>query len=138
MEHEDAGVAAYPWLEATGDHAKRVIETLERIRIDDISFKRLTPAEAIAYLTGKVAGEKGGGVINFVVRGAEPDKKVGITGRTLNFAQAVDEICGQAGRVWTIDFNEKSGTPILVIKTQKSQKGPGGRAGEGRDLPGTE
>ncbi len=106
----------YQRLAQSDDKAKRVIAQLEDIKIADVSFEKLTATEAMGYLTKKVVGNKGGGVINFVVRGADQAKRVGITSKSLTFAQAVDEVCRQSGRVWMIDFNETSGAPILVIK----------------------
>jgi len=102
--------------------AKRVIAQLEKIEIDDVSFEKLSASEAMDYLTKKVVGVKGGGAINFVIRGADEEKKVGIKRKSLNFAQAVDDICVQSGRLWKIDFNEVSGAPILVITIKNGQQ----------------
>ncbi len=112
-------------LEQTDDKAKRVIAQLENIEVDDVSFEKLTTAEAMGYLTKKVVGNKGGGVIHFVIRGADQAKRVGITSKSLTFAKAVDEICRQSGRVWRIDFNETSGAPFLVFINKKDPSGPG-------------
>ena len=114
-------------MEQADDKAKRVIDQLENIEIDDVSFEKLSAAAAMGYLTKKVVGEKGGGVINFVIKGADQAKIVGITRKRLTFAQAVDEICRQSGRVWMIDFNETSGAPILVIKNKKGQQDAAGQ-----------
>lgn len=104
------------------DKVMRVIAKLENIEIVDISFEKLTAAEAMNYLTKKVVGEKGGGVINFVIRGVDQAKKVGITRKSLTYAQAVDEICSQSGKVWMIEYNEPSGTPVLIIKNKNAQQ----------------
>ena len=112
----------YQRLEEADDKAKRVIAQLENIKVDDVSFEKLTATEAMSYLTKKVVGNKGGDVINFVIRGADSAQRVGITSKSLTFAQAVDEICRQSGRVWMIDFNEASGAPILVLKNKNGQQ----------------
>ena len=111
-----------PRLEQTDDKTKRVIAQLESIKIDDISFDHLTTSEAMGYLTKKIVGEKGGGVINFVIRGSDEAHRIGIKPKGLNFAQAVDEICRQSENVWMIDFNEISGAPVLVIKNKNGQQ----------------
>ncbi len=116
METNGEGGVKYQRLEQIDDKAKRVIAQLENIEIQDISFEKLTAAEAMGYITKKVVGEKSGGVINFVIRGADQAKKVEITRKNLTYAQAVDEICSQSGSVWMIDFNETSDAPVLVIK----------------------
>ena len=121
-ETTDHARATYQRLEQTDDKAKRVIDRLEDIKIDEVSFENLTAAEAVGYLTQRVVGDKGGGLINFVIRGADQAKRVGITSGSLTFAKAVDEICRQSGRVWMIDFNETSGAPVLVIKNKNSQQ----------------
>lgn len=82
-----------PRLEQTDDKAKRVIAQLEGIKIDDVSFERLTTSDAMGYLNKKIVGEKGGGAINFVIRGSDEAHKIVIKIKGLNFAQAVDEIC---------------------------------------------
>jgi capsular polysaccharide biosynthesis protein len=121
-ELKDGDRAGYQRLEQTDDKAQRVIAQLEKIKITDISFEKLTANEAMDYLTKKVVGEKGGGVINFVIRGDDQAKQVGITSKSQTFAQAVDEICRQSGRMWMIDFNEASGAPVLVIKKKNGQQ----------------
>jgi hypothetical protein len=115
LDPQGNSATQYHRLRQADAKAKRVISQLEKIEIDDVSFEKLSTSEALGYLTKKVVGAKGGGVINFVIRGADGEKKVGIKRKSLNFAQAVDEICIQSGRVWKIDFNEVSGAPILVI-----------------------
>jgi hypothetical protein len=119
---KNADRADNPRLEQTDDKTKRVIAQLEGIKIDDVSFDQLTTSEAMSYLTKKIVGEKGGGVINFVIRGDDDAHRIGIKLKGLNFAQAVDEICRQSGKVWLIDFNEISGAPVLVIKNKNGQQ----------------
>ena len=119
---KDDDRAHNPRLEQTDDKTKRVIAQLEGIKIDDVSFEQLATAEAMGYLTKRVVGEKGGGVINFVIRGADQTKRIGIKSKSLNFAQAVDEICRQSGSVWMIDFSETSDAPVLVIKKKNGQQ----------------
>ena len=115
VEPQGNSVAQYHRLGQADSKAKRVIAQLERIKIDDVSFEKLSTTEALDYITKKVVGAKGGGVINFAIKGADEEKKVGIKRKSLNFAQAVDEICIQSGRVWKINFDEISDAPILVI-----------------------
>jgi hypothetical protein len=123
-----------PRLEQTDDKTKRVIAQLEGIKIDNVSFEKLTTSEAMDYLTQKVVGEKGGGVINFVIRGGDLAHRIGIKRKGLNFAQAVDEICRQSGRVWMIDFNEASGAPVLIIKNKKGQQDAPSNGGQRSSL----
>ena len=127
VEQQDDNRADYQRLEQTDDKAERMISQLEDIEIDDVSFEKLSVAEAIGYLNKKVVGENGGGVINLVIRGADEPKSVGITRKNLTFAKAVDEICRQSGRVWKIEFNEATGAPILVIKNKNGQQAVGER-----------
>ena len=60
-EPTDHARATYQRLEQTDDKAKRVIDRLEDIKIDEVSFENLTAAEAVGYLTQRVVGEKVGG-----------------------------------------------------------------------------
>ena len=126
VETKGDGDVKYQRLVQTDDKAKRVIAQLENIEIKDISFEKLSAAEAMGYLTKKVVGKKAGGVINFVIRGADQARRAGITSKSLTYAQAVDEICRQSGRVWMIDFNETSDAPVLVIKKDGQQDAPNG------------
>ena len=125
---QDDNRANYQRLERADDKAKNVIAQLEMIEIADVSFEKLSVAAAMSYLNKRVVGEKGGGVINFVIRGNDEVKSIAITRGSLTFAKAVDEICRQGGRVWMIDFNDASGAPILVIKNKDGLQGTGGDA----------
>jgi hypothetical protein len=108
--------ADHPRVEQQDDKVKRVIAQLEGIKIDDVAFAQLTTSQAMNYLTKEIVGENGGGVIHFVIRGADQTHKITIKRKNLNFAQAIDDICRQTGRVWMIDFDDRSGRPVLVIK----------------------
>lgn len=120
--------AKYHQLLSTNGKAEQVISQLEKIQIDEITFEKLSAAEALKYITKRIVPNQGGGVINSVIRGADETKNVGIRSKRMNFAQAVDEICVQSGRVWSIDFNEVSGVPILVLSMKSAIKdNPKGR-----------
>ena len=120
------GKGKYSKLKAADKKEREIIENMEGIKIDGVEILDLTASEALYYLRVKVVGEEGGGIINTVIRGAEKGrKKATIKKESVSFARAVDEICVQTGWQWAIDFNEISGTPILVLTNNNDQQDVG-------------
>jgi hypothetical protein len=109
----------YRRLEKTNDRARGVVVQLQAIKLQGVAVEGVAPSAALEALRKKVVGEKGGGVINFVIRGSEEGLRVTIKADKTTYAQVVDDICAQTGRVWSIEFNEVTGSPILVIKENK-------------------
>jgi hypothetical protein len=109
----------YRRLEKTNERARGVVEQLETIKLQDVAIAALPPSAALGVLRGKVLGEKGGGVINLVIRGSEEGLRVTIKADKTTYSQVIDDICAQTGQVWSIEFNEATGAPILVIKKKK-------------------
>ena len=122
-------VEKYQGLGSADKKERVVIAQLEKISIEKLAIRDLTPHEALDYLRKKIVGNKGGTVINLVIRGSQAaEKKIAIKKEEMNYAEAVDEICKQVGWRWEIDFNESSGAPILVLTTKRNvQQGAGGK-----------
>jgi hypothetical protein len=114
----------YRRLESTDDKARGVVRQLQAIKIHGVVMDNLAPSAALEALRKKVVGDEGGAVINFVIRGSEQGQKVNINADKMTYPQAIDEICAQTGRAWKIEFNDKPGTPILVIKNGNGKPKP--------------
>ena len=121
----------YRFLKSVDEKERGVIAQLEKINIENVAIRDLKPSEALNYLRRKIVGDKGGGVINLVIRGSQAaEKKITIQKEGMNYAEAVDAICEQVGWSWKIAFNESSGAPILVLTTKSNgQQGAGGKGG---------
>ena len=117
----------YRRLEKITDRAGAIVEQLQAIKLQGVTIEGVAPSAALEALRKKVVGETGGGVINFVIRGSERGQRVTIKSDKTTYAQAIDQICVQSGRAWSIEFNEDAGTPILIIKEAKGQQGGGGQ-----------
>ena len=121
-ERSGKTVDAYRQLKQGDKKAQSVIARLEKIKIGNVSIEGLSADRALEYLRDKVVGGKGGGVINFVIRGVETsNSKVTLQADKMNYAKAVDEICAQTGRQWHIDVDESSGVPLLVLTWRNGQ-----------------
>lgn len=108
----------YRRLTTANDRERRIVEQLQAIQLEGVSITGLTPSAAIGALREKVLGAKGGGVINFTIRGSEAGQQVTIQKDKMTYAEAIDQICTQTGRMWRIEIDEQTGTATLVLKNQ--------------------
>lgn len=94
---------------------ERVIVQLHEVRFADLKLDEPSVLSALGELNRLGAGEREGGVVNFMVRGVDKGGRLRINAKGLSFAQVIDEICVQAGRSWYIEINEVSGAAMLVL-----------------------
>lgn len=106
----------YRRLEKPDDRVQGVVRQLQALKLENLIIKDLALSAALGVLREKIVGTKVGGVIDFVIRGSEKGEKVSIHSERTTYAEALDQICEQSGRVWTIEFMDPSGRPVLIIK----------------------
>ena len=103
--------------------AAAVVKQLEKVMIAEVKVDRVSLAEVIGEINRKGAAERGGGVINLVIRQprrngreqAPKEKPVTLDVKKTNFAAVIDEACVQAGYRWTLEFQPESGSALLVL-----------------------
>ena len=118
----------YRNLEKTDAEAARVVQRMESFEIRGVAIIGEDVIDALEALRIKAVGDKRAGVINYLIRGSLDGQKVTIKADKIIYAKAIDEICRQTGRVWTIEFIDRLGGPSLVIK-QATKQDKGQQAG---------
>lgn len=108
----------YRRLTIANDRERRIVEQLQAIQLEGVSITSLAPSAALGALREKVLGAKGGSVINFTIRGSEAGQQVTIQKDKITYAEAIDQICTQTGRMWRIEIDEQTGKATLVLKNQ--------------------
>ena len=111
-----------------------VLKQLEALAMPEIDLPKQSFTAALGALQQRYANGKGGGVINFIVRGSATDqpaapesnpaeKIVSLQAKNLNIAAAIDALCVQAGCEWWLESNDE-GVPLLVIRSRGKVTAP--------------
>ena len=121
---EKSGVMRYQAYRGAEDNP--VLKTLEAVTLQDVNIRDKVLEEAIRVINQTKTNEGKRPVINVVIR--YPKTKDGRPGqqqkarwvailvvKEINFASAVDILCEQVGYKWSIEKNEKSSAPFLVL-----------------------
>lgn len=103
--------------------AAAVMKAMEKVAIREVTLKGASLGKALDELNRLGTAGKGGGVVNFVVRwprrarGVEiPEKKITLHLKATNFAAALDAACAQSGYRWSVEFNDTTREPLVVIE----------------------